>query len=1074
MFDFIGLFQGTKKESKEAGSTPTANGNLRTSRPEVRPKPRTEEKSKEREPTQEKVGLRVQPVPLASQTEAKAPLEAPKPKREEPPAKKKPSVMGLKSLIKSSYQQNTSLEHFRVKTEPKREVPEAASHSTESPVSPEAPAPPTDPVPPTPQPMQIEVQPSQEPPVSAQEGAGKKGPSKKFVEFHEKKFKSTGVGVKLNMKQKFKDNFLGNTFNYKTKFLPNGRSKSFYRQAQKEEEDKIDELAPAKMEVSKITMTADKTIITKDNLYFQFMSEAVRFQLINEDCPEVGQDQRGLLDAKIANQVTSPQLKAELQEMPHDQILKRFFKHESFYEFQSACLGQMISHGQDLLVNSFTGSGKSLLFQFFSFVQDGLTVVVAPYVSMVVDQIRKVPAELPAVAFNSWLSRPQRDRFFRMIKNGKIRLAFVTPELFNSDFLEFLLQNMSRISLKMVCVDEAHCCIPNSISYRPAYSCLGSSLRQLRRLTGQDFRLLLLTATADFNTRAYLSAEFGLPPANVTNNGEYLRRNFAITFSETTDQRKTILEILREKFAKKRPVLLFCSFNKNTEMVSTFLTQNNINSLYFHSNLSEIQKMTILQKFALSCDKFQQEATDPLKRPAGGSRLDNEADGVSFFAKTEVVLSTISLSMGLDIPNIKGIIHFNLPKCLEIYIQQIGRSGRSGELSYCETLLNKSDYYFSRNKSISEYLIDPTSIEKVVRFCLGERELGDSPVHNFVDKDKIKKRFGLEVETFNWVLNFVRLALRETWGVDLALFLGGKSVFRLIIGKAGSAAREKLSGEEVDFLEKFTNENKHQFFGDLFEAGHLMGESSVAVLMRLVVIADKTGWELFLDNQGVGVEMVAPAHHSVQEVLAATQSTIKKYFEEVLFKIDVFYFLCSYLQKFNNKPDNFAVFKDLCQQYFNRPPGEFRELMESKFRYRDLCPLIFIDSQQSFEQFVLPVFEVFFLENHKRVVADMKSARTHFKSFADSLRLLLGTTSDTYELKDWRNSKHWGALEHFSFHNFYGEIESYFKEAFLAEPLQMEVEGEEPGAQGQPVEPEQWADSQVDGGRSQTKQRAKF
>lgn len=121
-----------------------------------------------------------------------------------------------------------------------------------------------------------------------------------------------------------------------------------------------------------------------------------------------------------------------------------------------------------------------------------------------------------------------------------------------------------------------------------------------------------------------------------------------------------------------RPILVFCSFNKKSETLSTFLKQNGKNSFTFHGQMTEVQKLTVLE------DLSQVKGV--------------EKQGV--FREVDVIIATISLSMGLDVSSIKGVVHFNLPKFIEGFIQQIGRSGRDGKVSNCVALVNKDDFYF--------------------------------------------------------------------------------------------------------------------------------------------------------------------------------------------------------------------------------------------------------------------------------------------------------------------------------------------------------------------------------------------
>ncbi len=123
------------------------------------------------------------------------------------------------------------------------------------------------------------------------------------------------------------------------------------------------------------------------------------------------------------------------------------------------------------MINSFTGSGKSLVYQFNALSKPGTTIVLIPYISIIVDQVKKVPNLIPTLTINSWLSFPQRKKFMDLIFENKIKLVFMTPELFLGSFMFRLLADRN-INLSMVCVDETHCAVPWDNTFRISYLAL--------------------------------------------------------------------------------------------------------------------------------------------------------------------------------------------------------------------------------------------------------------------------------------------------------------------------------------------------------------------------------------------------------------------------------------------------------------------------------------------------------------------------------------------------------------------------------------------------------------------------
>ena len=241
------------------------------------------------------------------------------------------------------------------------------------------------------------------------------------------------------------------------------------------------------------------------------------------------------------------------------------------------------------------------------------------------DQIEKAPQGLPTVALNSWMSHPQREHFYTMIKKNCVKLLFISPELFISYFIPFYLQNRTKIAINMICIDEAHSASLLSVDYRPSYSMISecmniiieeqaknqiakSDLNPFNLITEDQLncltnnlkivpvvpRILLLTATANQAVISEISKEFNIeshfPPEKI------FQRNFSLNFERVTNPNASLLNVMKTKFADKFPVLIFCSFKRSTETITTYLQQNGYKSYCFHGGLSELQKMNTLKE----------------------------------------------------------------------------------------------------------------------------------------------------------------------------------------------------------------------------------------------------------------------------------------------------------------------------------------------------------------------------------------------------------------------------------------------------------------------------------------------
>ena len=451
------------------------------------------------------------------------------------------------------------------------------------------------------------------------------------------KNKAGGNYKASNMKLKYKDRFLGNTFTYKTRYLPNGRKKSFYRNkpGADQVDDQVDQMASSKIDVAKLLEQENQGLISKDNIYFKFINDSVKLQIMRDDvyCDNVDT----LFGGKLKNLILDDNPDSPLNpfydpESPSGfddaKALRHFFGFEKFYEFQTRALSLLNQSNEGCFINSFTGSGKSLVFQYYALTHPGMTVVVAPYVSIIVDQVKKAPKELPTLALNSWLSIPQRKRLMELVLQNKVKLLFITPELFVNDFAHFFIMHKATLKLNLLCIDEAHCCLPNSPTYRSSYSSLRGIIAMIELHTKTPLKVLLLTATANRRASEFLCAEYKLPLQNLISTGIYIRENFEILFNETVDQRKDILKTLTQRFVGKRPILVFCNFTRSTMSLSTFLTQNRIKSMCFHGELSEVNKLTILENLAKS---FKEK--NPVKKKAVSILEDT-----NIYSKIEVII----------------------------------------------------------------------------------------------------------------------------------------------------------------------------------------------------------------------------------------------------------------------------------------------------------------------------------------------------------------------------------------------------------------------------------------------------
>ena len=318
-------------------------------------------------------------------------------------------------------------------------------------------------------------------------------------------------------------------------------------------------------------------------------------------------------------------------------ILKRFFGYESFRPNQLEIIENAMS-GNDSLVLMPTGGGKSICYQIPALALPGTTIVVSPLISLMKDQVETLKANgIEAAALNSDNTADSDTIIRRKCMDGDMKLLYVSPEKLLTE-IPYLL---SHIHISLFAIDEAHCISQWGHDFRPEYAQLG----QLRERF-PTVPIMALTATADRITRHDIITQLKL-----RNCPEYIssfdRPNLNLSVKRGFRDKEKMAFILN--FIKARPFdagIIYCLSRKTTEKVATSLRTKGINALPYHAGLSNQERSETQEKFK------------------------ND--------EVQVVCATIAFGMGIDKSNIRWVIHFNMPKSIESFYQEIGRAGRDG------------------------------------------------------------------------------------------------------------------------------------------------------------------------------------------------------------------------------------------------------------------------------------------------------------------------------------------------------------------------------------------------------------
>ena len=382
--------------------------------------------------------------------------------------------------------------------------------------------------------------------------------------------------------------------------------------------------------------------------------------------------------------------------------LRTHFGHDAFRDGQEDVIHALLD-GESALALFPTGAGKSLCYQLPAVLLEGTALIISPLIALMKDQVDALRARgIAAARLDSSLTAEETQRVYADLREGKLKLLYVAPERLSG---ETFLERLRRVKISLLAIDEAHCISEWGHNFRPEY------LRLARVADELSLRpVLALTATATPDVARDICKAFGIAPQRHVQTS-FRRKNLHLRVTPCGARDRLAVLAKRLANAKVRPAVVYVTFQKTAEDVAAHLARSGLAAQAYHAGMTAEDRDTTQEAFMRG--------------------------------EYEVIVATIAFGMGIDKADIRSVIHFNLPKTLENYQQEIGRAGRDGQPSLCELLACADDAVPLENFTLGD-TPEPRAVEALVAKMLGSGEDFDVSRYDLAQETDIRP---LVVET---------------------------------------------------------------------------------------------------------------------------------------------------------------------------------------------------------------------------------------------------------------------------------------------------------------------------------------
>ncbi len=338
-------------------------------------------------------------------------------------------------------------------------------------------------------------------------------------------------------------------------------------------------------------------------------------------------------------------------------ILERYWNYTEFRNNQEAIIEAILA-GEDTFVLLPTGGGKSICFQIPALIKNGICIVISPLIALMKDQVQALNNKgIKALAITSGLSQSDLDTLLDNCIYGNYKFLYLSPERLQQELVQ---DRIRQMNVNLIAVDEAHCISQWGNDFRPSYK----NIIQLRRLQ-PSVNIVALTASAQPEVVKDIVKELDFIQPKLFKQS-FLRANLGYMVYHENDKYYR-LETILKKYTQAS--IIYVRNRKSTLEVSKHLESKNIMATYYHGGLSNIEKETNMNAW-----------------------LHNQK---------QVMVATNAFGMGIDKPDVKTVIHINLPESIESYFQEAGRAGRNGEKAFAVILKNDADVDLVKHQFLS-------------------------------------------------------------------------------------------------------------------------------------------------------------------------------------------------------------------------------------------------------------------------------------------------------------------------------------------------------------------------------------